>query len=527
MRISKYILLSAVPFLLAGCLDTEPLGNTLTSKEKSEAVEDNPDRLEASVNAVTSAFSQYEAIRAAHSDFGYPSIMLHLESRGVDMVSDNIGYNWFGFSLTYDNIDYTYGNDREIWGTLYNQIKAANAVCATVDSATTDSKLQYYLAQALAIRAFDYFNLIQIYQKTYSQVDPTKAAGVPIITEKNADEASTSGCARGTVAQSYAQILSDLDRAIALLDASGVKRADKRYVNSSVAHAIRARVYLVMNRWNDAAADAQYVIQNSGCTPKSLDEAGVPSFNSLSESDWLWGIKIEETDDVVKSGIINWPSHMGSLCYGYATVGAWRRINKKLYNSIPATDKRKTWFCDENAKSAGLTEAQQAYLDGQGAVPYTQVKFAPYKGTVGNSTNASDIPLIRIEEMYYILAEAQAMGGNPSQGNQTLVNFVRTYRDPSFNSTASTAAAVQEAVFQQRRVEFWGEGITWFDYIRLNKDFDRRGGGFETNTCFDIHAGDNALIWRIPYNEIQYNAKISESDNNPVPTHPTPVQDEE
>ncbi|MFW5492895.1 MAG: RagB/SusD family nutrient uptake outer membrane protein, partial [Prevotella sp.] len=158
---------------------------------------------------------------------------------------------------------------------------------------------------------------------------------------------------------------------------------------------------------------------------------------------------------------------------------------------------------------------------------YTQLKCAPYMGTVGNSTNANDIPLIRIEEMYYILAEAQAMGGNPSQGNQTLVNFVRTYRDPSFNSTASTAAAVQEAVFQQRRVEFWGEGITWFDYIRLNKDFDRRGGGFETNTCFDIHAGDNALIWRIPYNEIQYNAKISESDNNPVPTHPTPVQDEE
>ena len=134
MRISKYILLSAVPFLLAGCLDTEPLGKTLTSKEKSEAVEDNPDRLEASVNAVTSAFSQYQAIRSAHSDFGYPTIMLHLESRGVDMVSDNIGYNWFNFSLTYDNIDYTYGNNREIWGTLYNQIKMAEEEMYSVDS---------------------------------------------------------------------------------------------------------------------------------------------------------------------------------------------------------------------------------------------------------------------------------------------------------------------------------------------------------------------------------------------------------
>lgn len=531
MRISKYILLSAIPLLLAGCLDTEPLGNTLTSDEKSEAVENNPSRLEASVNAVTAAFSQYEAIRAAHSDFGFPTIMLHLDCRGVDMVSNNVGYNWFGFSVTYDNIDYTYGNNREIWGTLYNQIRAANNVLVSVDSAATDAQSQYYMAQALTVRAFDYFNLIQIYQKTYSQVDPTKAAGVPIITEKNMEDARKNGCARGTVAQTYAQILSDLDRAIALFDASGMKRADKRYANGSVAHAIRARVYLVMNRWSEAAADAQYAIQNSGCTPKSLSETGVPSFNSLSEADWLWGIKIEETDDVVQSAIVNWPSHMGSLCYGYATAGSgdqgtWRRINKKLYNSIPATDRRKTWFCDENAQSAGLTETQQAYLDERQAMAYTQVKFAPYNGAVGTATNANDIPLIRIEEMYYILAEAQAMAGNPSQGNQTLVNFVRTYRDPSFNSTASTGAAVQEAVFQQRRVEFWGEGITWFDYIRLNKAFDRRGGGFETNTCFNIPAGDNALIWRIPYNEIQYNAKISESDNNPVPTHPTPVPDE-
>ncbi|MGI6223055.1 MAG: RagB/SusD family nutrient uptake outer membrane protein [Prevotella sp.] len=526
MKISKYILLAAAPLMLTGCLDTEPLGSNLTSDEKASTVEENPDRLEASVNAITAAFSQYMKIRSAHSDFGYPAIMLHLESRGVDMVSDNIGYNWFGFSLTYDNIDYTYGNDREIWGTLYNQIYAANAVTATVDSATTDPTLQYYLGQALAIRAFDYFNLIQIYQKTYSQVDPTSAKGVPVITEKNRDEAATNGCSRGTVEQTYNQILSDLNRAIELFDASGMTRADKRYANSSVAHAIRARVYLVMNRWSEAAADAQYVINNSGCTPKSMSEVGVPSFNSLDEADWLWGIKIEETDDVVESGIVNWPSHMGSLCYGYATVGAWKRINKKLYNNIPSTDKRKTWFTDENAQSAGLTATQQAYIDEQGAPGYVHVKFAPYNNEVGTSINANDIPLIRIEEMYYILAEAQAMAGDVSTGRQTLVNFVTTYRNPSYTCTATTGTGVQEACFQQRRIEFWGEGLSWFDYIRLNKDFDRRGGGFGTNEVYNIAAGDNALIWRIPYNEIQYNAQISEEDNNPVPTHPVAVEDE-
>ena len=38
------------------------------------------------------------------------------------------------------------------------------------------------------------------------------------------------------------------------------------------------------------------------------------------------------------------------------------------------------------------------------------MKYGPYKGVMAQSTNASDIPLMRVEEMYLILAEAQAMG---------------------------------------------------------------------------------------------------------------------
>ena len=32
---------------------------------------------------------------------------------------------------------------------------------------------------------------------------------------------------------------------------------------------------------------------------------------------------------------------MGSLNYGYASVGGWRRISPKLYSEIPASDVRK------------------------------------------------------------------------------------------------------------------------------------------------------------------------------------------
>lgn len=529
MKISKYFMMASASLLLASCLDTEPSGNLVTTDEKEETVEKNPSRLEASVNAVTTDFSVMGNVRGedVHSDIGYPSIMLLLDSRGIDMVEENTGYNWFGYALTYDNIDYTYGDNRMIWCTLYNQIYAANNVVATVGMEPTEAVSQGYLAQALAIRAFDYFQLVQCYQQTYANVDPNTALGVPIITEENKEAiAKDGGCPRATVAKTYEQILSDLNAAIELLEKSHYKRADKRYVDLYTARAIRARVYLVMHEYEKALADANFVIENSGAKPLSIAEASKPGFEDIDANNWLWGIKISETDRVVTSGICNFPSHMGSLNYGYATVGAWKRVNKKLYETnINPTDARKGWFLDESGISKNLTEAQQAYVTGKKAPAYTQVKFAPYKGVVGTSTNASDIPLIRVEEMYMIKAECEAQT-DPAKGAATLQAFVREYRDPSYSLRAATTDGVVNATLIQRRIEFYGEGITWFDFIRLNKDFDRRGAGYDASEVYNIPAKDDCLIWRIPKNEMQHNKFITDEQNNPVGKHPTAVADE-
>lgn len=74
---------------------------------------------------------------------------------------------------------------------------------------------------------------------------------------------------------------------------------------------------------------------------------------------------------------------------------------------------------------------------------------------------------MRVEEMYLIKAEAEAMGGNLSGGKSTLENFVRTYRDPSFTSKANSAQDFQDEVWLQRRMELWGEGFSLFDILRL------------------------------------------------------------
>ena len=59
--------------------------------------------------------------------------------------------------------------------------------------------------------------------------------------------------------------------------------------------------------------------------------------------------------------------------------------------------------------------------------------------------------------------------------------------------------------------------------MRLKKDMDRRGGGFQEHTTFFIEAGNDQLILPIPQSEIEANAQLTEADNNPTVSAPEPV----
>lgn len=519
----------ALPSLLAlsmvGCadLDTEPMGTTLTVTQKEQAVANDPAKVEASVTAICSNFTVYGATdEDQHSDFGYPSIMMNFDSRGIDMVGTDLGYNWFRMALLYrDNLN-TDDETGMYWKTLYNQIYAANAVTGTINPDVEDPILQFYLAQALAIRAFDYFTLAQMYQFTY--VGNESALCVPLITEENATLVATEGVARSTVQEVYDFIMKDLDKAIELLTASYQTRADKRYVSLDVAYGIRARVNLVMNKWAAAASDAKSAIELTSSTPYSIDEVGKPGFIDIEDHSWMWGVLITDKDRVSTTGICNFPSHMGSLNYGYSSVGAWRMINKKLFNSIPETDIRRGWFLDDGGISVNLTEEQQAYATDNNVPAYAQVKYAPSKNELGSSDNDNDVPLMRVEEMYLIQAEALAMSGNPTEAAAILKSFVQTYRNPAYDLTAATAEEVQNAVWYQRRLELWGEGFSYFDLLRLKKGVNRLGGGFPAAAVFNLAADDPVLIYAIPHGEEETNKLIV---NNTPTVSPSPIADVE
>ncbi len=536
---AKYIFVSCLlsASALTGCqdIDTFPEGDTVTSDQKEEIAELDPEKAEAGVNAIFTQFNQYMPNQGAlgasrHNDIGYPTIMLATEANGYDVVSDNNGYNWTGYSITFEDRIYTSNECQMVWNDLYGIIYSANNVAKSIPAEADMTSLdKRYRGQALAARAFSYFILAQLFQFNY--VGHQSSPCVPLITEANTEEATQNGMARATVEEVYGQINSDLEEAIELLaaaEADGEIRDDRRYIDTSVAYGLRARVNLTMRNWKEAAEDAGKAIENSDATPASIPDVSKPTFWSMDEVDWMWGIKVAETDETVTSGIVNWPSHMGSLNYGYANYSKGMQINKKLYDSISATDVRKGWWLDENNESPNLTTADQKAWVNKYCKPYTHVKFGPYNNVVGQSTNASDIPLMRIEEMYLIKAEAEAMSGNIGAGKSTLEGFVKTYRDPEYACAAHSAADFQEEVYRQRRIELWGEGLSWYDIMRLNKNVDRRGAGYPNATSvFNIAAGSDILLWRIPENEIQANKALTADSNNPSASLPTPVADTE
>ncbi|MGM9778917.1 MAG: RagB/SusD family nutrient uptake outer membrane protein [Prevotella sp.] len=525
----KYILSSLVvaSMAFASCtdLDTAPEGATITSEQKSEILAALPERGEAGVRGIFSGMTEYLPNYTAfggsrHNDFGFVSVLYLTDANSEDVSSSTSGYNWAGSSLVFSDRIYTSYESQIVWNDHYMIIYAANNVIEGYSEDPTDEEGMFFLAQGLGARAYMYFSLAQLYQFTYKGNESKPC--VPLITDANREEAAKNGAPRNTVEEVYTQIKADIDKAITLLEGTKYARKDKRYISLAVAYGIRARVNLVMQNWSAAAADAEAAIKAAATekiTPATIATVSGPYFANSTESDWMWGALVAETDDVVSSGIVNWISHVGTFNYGYAQYSGGRQINKKLYEQIPDTDVRKAWWSNEDGQNIYLSEAYNQYLSDYSFPAYTSCKFNTYNGLLECDVNANDIPLMRIEEMYLIQAEALAMSGQ--DGKTVLEKFVKTYRNPSYSCSGN----VQDEVFFQRRIELWGEGLIWYDYMRLNKGLDRRGGAFDPTAVFYIQPNDPILLWRLPQTEIQANPALTDADNNETVPAPSPVAD--
>lgn len=445
-----------------------------------------------------------------HSDFGFASVCMFLDSRGQDFIGPNNGYNWFSVwgdpahwrdTWTQTSTLTTAGlADYQIWNTCYKTIGACNYVIATHTSGSEAD--QYEVAQAKAMRAFEYMQLAQAYQVAYSD-NSLSLPCVPLVTEPLLQYMVLAQPV-ATVAQVYAQIKKDLDDAISGLQ--GFQRADKSAINRAVAFGLRARYNLWTHHYEQAASDAEQALLLSGATPLTIAQASVPGFTSAEVQNVLWANVITESDEVVQSVYANWVSHMSTFYLdGYTNYAVPRSIASALYDEIPATDVRKGWWLDANGESPLLDAEGYSELKSSLSFkePYVNVKFGTGDGTGnGYGAGAGDWIIMRAEELILLRAEALTRAGK--NGAAVLKDFMKNYRDPSYDIDAHGLSEADE-IWWQRRVELWGEGFAFGDLMRLHKGVVRTTStNWPDAWAQDVPAGDERFPLALPEKDPKY-----------------------
>lgn len=510
--------------------DIESEGRRITEDQVNEAIEAVPERVEANLVGMYSYMGQQYACLPSSErddDFGLPGVSISQDMNGPDITGDNVGYNWFTTSSGYSDRNANYANPYIRYANFYNQIKLANDILATIDPETDNETLKHYMGQAKAVRAFDYLGLVPYYQFNYATSKDKPC--VPIVTEKTTDFSNNP---RATVEAVYTLIMEDLNDAITLLESYN-RGTDKSRIDQKVAYGLRARANLYMGNWGDAAADADKAM--AGYTPYSLNEVSVPAFANLNDHNWMWGLKIEAGNITGNGGLPTWPSKLSSFSGSSYTAGAgcYKYINKLLFDKIPASDIRKTWWVDENLHSDLLSNISWDGVTGDAIstlvipdvkepfIPYANVKFGMKSG-IGSIVNDCDWCIMRVEEMILIKAEAlaqQGQGGNAALALKDLMS----QRDPLWSQGSVTV----DDIWFQRRVELWGEGFSISDIMRLNKPIVRFHQGVTSNFPdafqFNIAANDGYLLLRFPQKETNNNSGIP-SDANSDGSQPTSGQ---
>lgn len=540
MKIKLYTLAMMAGFVFAGCQDEldkmTPKGSALNLEQVKEGAELSTDRAQAGLPGMYAQLTAREGIFRIQGDFGYPSFVCRLEHAGDNVVSTTQGYNWFSNELVHRNFQVKNSYvSIWAWNASYKNIKLANDIIASNKDLAEDEKIRPVLGQAYAMRAWDYFLLAQVFGKNYKGNESTEC--VPITTE-DTKPAEFSNNPRKSVQEVYDFILTDLDKAVELL--KGFSPVAKNAISEGTAYGLRCRVNMVMNRWKEAAADAKKAIEVSKAAPFTIADCSIPNFDKIENAkNAMWGIIITPEDGVTKSTIANFTSMFTSLSRGSLTytagVGTYKMINTRVWEKISDTDIRKDWWTYEptpygytskllhNAygKTNVLGAGNDEMLLSKQLLPYTVVKFAPTEKSLTNKYNSNDFYLMRVEEMYYNLTESLAMSGDMANANKVLTEFVKTYRDPEYDKQFATAKELQDEVYFQKRIEFFGEGISWFDMKRMDKGIDRvdvatkNSGGYPTTTRFNVPAGDPTFTFQIPLAEEQANEALKGHNNPP------------
>ena len=478
--------------------ETEPtdVATQAQAERSSQATKAQAMAIPAQFNAID---NDYIDNNSWHAPFGYPSMMIIRDLMCNDMGFPTSSYasHFYRFgACVYMGGNYIYA--AYIWEYYYKLVQTANAIINVVNPENATKDQLGYLGAAYAVRAMAYLDMARMYEflpneKTSSvNADNNDVTGltVPIVTPDITEEQARNN-PRAKKADMVAFIEGDIENAKKYIPNIS-DRLNRTMPNLACVYGLEARLSMWKEDYATAATAAQNAISASGMSPLAESVALDKTSGMNTYSQFMWCCNLVKEDDAVQTGIVNFTSWMSNqTTYGYtgAATGQYMICDKNFYDRISETDWRKKWWQapegsslrDQNSKNhiEYLTPSDQESLP-----TYAAVKFRPGQGNTEdyNVGSAVAIPLMRVEEMYFIKAEAEAHS-NPAMGIATLTNFMVNYRDASYATSAATEAEAIDEIIFQKRVELWGEGQLFFDYKRLNLSVNR---GYEGTPFFDM-----------------------------------------
>jgi len=170
----KYLLVSlaVLSLIMAGCAKEE-LETTATDKTDAAQVLTSVDGLYSIVNGIYRNFytdGDLWSTSYSPENFGMSAIQINADLMGEDMVQRDPGSFWFVYDYLYwmrTSIAGTSDHPYAYWSMFYQFINHANIILSHIDDVPGDNADRNNVkGQALAIRAYSYFYLIQFYART-------------------------------------------------------------------------------------------------------------------------------------------------------------------------------------------------------------------------------------------------------------------------------------------------------------------------------------------------------------------------
>ena len=417
--------------------------------------------------------------RFKNSSFAGGNIAVIFDNRSDDFV--NTGNNTYAHSDTYNM---TVGQNSTMnpgfFQAGYLAINAANTLKENLENRQnlpiSESKRQQYIASCLFIRDISWYYLAQVYSQPYAY-DPNSKA-IPVHTEAVTGPGHNEA-RLWTIGEIYDQIIQDLSSAaISALPASGAS-FDPTVPSQPAVHMLLQRIYMAKQQWQEAIREGEKV---TGFTlsPSVRDMFDAP-YHTQENIYSLPFTNTERGGGNPASYISSGAGYIDTLNArnGIITIPVYRLPTDSRTQFIkvdPATG-RETWY-----------EKYDEYT-----TPLEWIHIFRYAET-----------LLNLSESYYNIGdEAKAA---------ELLHQVRSRSIPTgdiLDVRSLKGEALKEAIYNERRAEFLGEGIRGLDISRRAEDFihpaaTRTNGKWDT-VVVATPSNRTAYCWTLPSYEILVN----------------------